>query len=607
MAMAGTIHPSDDPELHTAEWDLGPLVDGGGEDGARRLLGEATARAGAFAERYMGRLALVDAAELTEATAELTAIRDTAERARAYAELNLATDTADAARGALSQSTQEALAQLDRTLVFFELEWAALGDERAEALIAQAAGTPGFPAHHLRRLRRRRSHQLSAPEERILADKRGAAHDAWVRLFNEQSATVRFEVDGEEINVATAFNRRRDADPAVRRATHDGFMAALEPGIRTRAFIFNTLMHEQSVEDRLRGHRHWLSAWNLNAEVADETVQALVDAVWSRRDIPQRWFALKARLLGQARPSYYDFEAPVFDSGEHVPYAEARAVVLDAYTALSPQAGAIARRFFDEHWIDAPVRDDKYAGAFCEYGAPSVHPYVMLNYGGSRGDILIMAHELGHGLHGVLSQPRGKLEQETPMTIAETASVFGETLVLEQLLAAAASDRERLGLLAAQLDGATATVFWQVAFNRFEHLAHTRRRREGELSAETLSGLWTGVYTEMFGDGYELPAGTEREWSIVPHFFWFPGYVYAYAFGQLLALSAYAHYRELGPAFVPDYLGMLAAGGSRPPEELAAMIGVDLTDPGFWNAGLALIDERLAAAETLAAALPLTQ
>jgi oligoendopeptidase F len=283
-------------------------------------------------------------------------------------------------------------------------------------------------------------------------------------------------------------------------------------------------------------------------------------------------------------------------------FAEARELVLDTYTSFSPAAGQIARRFFDEHWIDAPPRPHKRGGAFCSYTVPSVHPYVLLNFTARRRDVLTMAHELGHGLHAALAQPQGIFHQSTPLTLAETASVFGETLVFERLLDAAPDDEQRLGLLADRIDGAIATVFRQMAMNRFEHLVHTGRRSEGELSVERLDTLWVETQAELFGDSVEITDGYRSWWSYIPHFINSPGYVYAYAYGQLLALSAYGRYRDEGESFVPRYLELLAAGGSRGPEELAEIVGIDLADPGFWDAGLALIEAQLSEAEQLAAA-----
>jgi oligoendopeptidase F len=296
--------------------------------------------------------------------------------------------------------------------------------------------------------------------------------------------------------------------------------------------------------------------------------------------------------------------APVFQEDLTFSFGEARELVLDTYEAFAPEAGRVTRRFFAENWIDAPVRPNKRGGAFCSYTVPSVHPYVMLNYTARRRDVLTMAHELGHGLHAALAQPQGVYHQGTPLTLAETASVFGETLVFERLLAAADNDDQRLSLLAERLDASMATVFRQMSMNRFEHLIHTRRRDEGELSTDRIGELWLDSQTEMYGDSVEISDGYRIWWSYIPHFINTPGYVYAYAYGQLLALSAYRRFTQEGESFIPRYLELLAAGGSRSPEELGAIIGIDLADPGFWDAGLALIDEQLSAAEKLAEARP---
>jgi oligoendopeptidase F len=375
----------------------------------------------------------------------------------------------------------------------------------------------------------------------------------------------------------------------------------LEPGLRTRAFIYNTLVYDKSVEDRLRHYPHWLAARNLSNEASDESVLALIEAVRGRFDIPQRWYALKARLLGVERLRDYDRAAPILSEDVLVPFGEARELVLQTYDSFSPAAGEVVKRFFDGRWIDAPARPHKRGGAFCSYTVPSAHPYVLLNFTARRRDVLTMAHELGHGLHAALAQPQGIFHHSTPLTLAETASVFGETLVFERLLAEAPDDEQRLALLAERLDGAVATVFRQMAMNRFEHLVHTGRRSGGELSVDRFGELWVESQEELFGDSVEITDGYRIWWSYIPHFINTPGYVYAYAYGQLLALSAYGRYREEGEAFVPQYLELLAAGGSRSPEELASIVGIDLSDPGFWDAGLRLIDEQLAQAEELAA------
>jgi len=598
--------PLADPELLETGWDLGPLVDGEDGAGAERLLHDATGRAASFAASYAGRVAELDRDGLRSAMLELAAIEDLVGRAGSYASLRFATDTADPARGALLQRVQEQATQIETKLLFFELEWAAIDDDRADELLREpdpSGDGLAFCRHHLRSARRYRPHLLTEPEEKILAEKSISSQSAWARLFGELLAALRVRLDDdEEGTLDVALSRLQAPDRELRRATAEAVSAALEPGLRTRGFIYNTLVHDKSVEDRLRSYPNWLASRNLANEASDESVMALIEAVRRRYDIPQRWYVLKAKLLGIERLADYDRAAPVQPEDVMFSFAQARELVLDTYDGFSPAAGRTVRRFFDEHWVDAPVRANKRGGAFCAYTVPSVHPYVLLNFTARRRDVLTMAHELGHGLHAALAQPQGVFHQSTPLTLAETASVFGETLVFGRLHEAANSDEERLSLLAERLDGAVATVFRQMAMNRFEHLVHTQRRAEGELSVDRFAELWAETQAELFGDSVQITDGYRIWWSYIPHFINTPGYVYAYAYGQLLALSAYGRYLAQGSSFVPRYLELLAAGGSRSPEQLGEMIGVDLADPGFWDAGLSLIDEQLAEAEKLAAA-----
>jgi oligoendopeptidase F len=599
--LATTADNLADPELLETEWDLAPLLDGDLEHGGDRLLDASTERSAAFAARYAGKVAELDPAGLAAAMRELAAINELIGKVGSYASLRFATDTADPSRGALLQRVQERATEVETLLLFFELEWAELDDARADALLTAPGNELDFCAHHLRSARRYRPHLLSEPEEKVLAEKSISSQAAWARLFGELVSSLRVDLDGEEVPLELALSQLQAPDRDVRRASAEAVTVALEPGLRTRAFIYNTLLHEKAVDDRLRSYPHWLAERNLANEASDESVIALIEAVRRRFDIPQRWYRLKAQLLGVQRIADYDRGAPVMREEVTFSYRDARELVLDTYASFSPEAGAVTRRFFDERWIDAPVRPNKRGGAFCSYTVPSVHPYVMLNYTARRRDVLTMAHELGHGLHAALAQPRGVFHQSTPLTLAETASVFGETLVFERMLAAADDDEQRLSLLADRIDGAIATVFRQMAMNRFEHLVHTRRRAEGELSADAICTAWVETQTELFGDSVEITDGYRMWWSYVPHFINTPGYVYAYAYGQLLALSAYGRYREVGDAFVPRYLELLAAGGSLGPEQLGEIIGIDLSDPGFWDAGLQLVEEQLTAAEQLAA------
>jgi oligoendopeptidase F len=592
-----------DAEVETVAWDLEPLVDGQGEAGVHALLEQAANRADAFAAAHAGRVAELDADGLRAAMEELGALHELVGRAGSYASLRFAVDTVDPRNGALLQLVQERATAIQTTLLFFELEWAALDDERAEALLAPPGLEPY--AHHLRSERRYRPYLLSEPEERILAEKRISGSSAWSRLFAELMSSLEVALPDEPgaggtVTLEQALARLSAPGREERRTAAEAVTVALAPGLRTRAYILNTLLHDKGVDDRLRGYPHWLTPRNLANEASDESVQALVSAVRARYDLPQRWYRLKARLLGVERLADYDRSATVAQEDERFTWADARRLVLDAYDGFSPQLGSLARRFFDERWIDAPTRAGKRGGAFCSYTVPSAHPYVLLNYTARRRDVLTLAHELGHGLHAALAAPQGVFHQSTPLTLAETASVFGETLVFGRLLDAAQTPKSRLALLAESIEGAIATVFRQTALHRFEDLVHTARRAEGELGVDRLGALWALTQEELYGDAVEVTEGYRSWWSYIPHFVNTPGYVYAYAYGQLLALSVYRRYRDEGSPFVPDYLRMLSAGGSMAPQELGRIVGIDLADPGFWDAGLALVEEQLAAAEQAA-------
>jgi oligoendopeptidase F len=589
-----------DPELTATEWDLAPLLEGE-EDraSAERMLDEAKERSTQFSETYAGKVAELDAAGLRAAMHELEIINELIGRVGSYASLRFSTDTADPERGALLQLVQERATEIETLLLFFELDWAGLDDDRAEQLLA--SGEVDRYRHHLESVRRYRPHLLSESEEKIFAEKSISSNSAWARLFGEVVAALRVDVDDEELTLDVALSHLQWADRDARRAAAEAVSATLEPGLRTRAFIYNTLVYDKSVEDRLRRYPNWLASRNLANEASDESVMALIQAVRARYDIPQRWYRLKAKLIGVDRLADYDRSAPVLAADVLYSYAEARDLVLDTYHAFSPVAGEVTRRFFDERWIDAPPRPHKRGGAFCAYTVPSVHPYVMLNFTAQRRDVTTMAHELGHGLHAALAQPQGIFHQSTPLTLAETASVFGEALVFGRLLGETTDEEQRLGLLAERIDGTIATVFRQMAMNRFEHLVHTGRRSEGELSADRIGEFWVEAQSELFGDSVQITDGYRMWWSYVPHFINTPGYVYAYAYGQLLALSVYSRYLDEGESFVPRYLELLSAGGSRSPEQLADIVGIDLADPGFWDAGLALVENQLSEAEELAA------
>jgi oligoendopeptidase F len=608
MAMQAPTESSD-PELERTAWDLDPLVDGNGAEGARVQLNEARERAQALADRHAGKVAELDRDGLLAAMRELSELQELIGRAGTYAGLRFSCDTADPENGALMQEVQERATEIETMLLFFELEWAALGDERVDELLEDERLS--FCAHYLRNARRYREHLLSEPEEKILAEKAVTGSSAWSRLFDELTSAIEVRLPGlpdadagegaqETVALDVALSRLVLPDRELRRATAEAVTEALAPGLRTRAFLFNTLLADKAIDDRLRRYPSWLAARNLSNEASDESVAALIEAVRGRYELPRRWYRLKAKLLGIEKLADYDRMASVTSDEATYSFAQARELVLDCYGSFSPKLGAVAKRFFDERYIDAPVRPSKRGGAFCASAVPSAHPYVMLNYTSRRRDVLTLAHELGHGVHFALAAEQGVFHQGTPLTLAETASVFGETIVFGRLLEEDSSPESRLALLAENIEGALATVFRQVAMNRFEDLVHTARREQGELSVERFAELWTESQAEMFGDSVQITDGYRSWWSYIPHFIGSPGYVYAYAYGQLLALSVYQQYERRGEELVPRYLEMLAAGGSRSPEELGKIVGIDLADPGFWDAGLDLLERQLQAAEEAA-------
>lgn len=583
-------------------WDLEPLVDGAGPDGVGDLLDRADAVADELAAAR-GTVPTMDPPTLAAFMTRMAELQELVGRAGNYASLRFSVDTADPANGALMQRVQERSTAITTRLVFFELEWATVPDERVEALLADDA--LAFCRHWLRAARRYRPHLLSEPEEQLSAEKDQTGRTAWVRLFTELDAAITVELPTDDGGTRSAGLEEglallQSPDREVRQAAAEAVTAGLAPGLRTRAFVFNTLLLDKAVEDRLRHYPTWLASRNLANEASDESVEALVEAVRGRYDIPQRWYRLKAQLLDVPRLADYDRMASVAESEATIDWREACDLVLEAYASFSPQLADVVETFLTRPWIDAPVRPGKRPGAFCAYTVPSQHPYVLLNWTSRRRDTLTLAHELGHGVHAYLARPQGVFHQTTPLTLAETASVFGETVTFGRLLDETSDPGDRLALLAERVEGAIATVFRQIAMNHFEAMVHTARRQAGELAVEHFGELWARSQEEMLGDSVEVTEGYRTWWSYIPHFIHTPGYVYAYAYGQLLALSVYRRYVEEGDAFVPAYVELLAAGGSRSPEELGRIVGVDLADPGFWDGGLTLVEEQLEAAEAAA-------
>lgn len=577
-------------------WDLRDLYPD--ETALQQDLAQGLAQAEAFYARYHSKIASLDAEALVEALHQYEAILDRLGRAYTYAYLNWATQTEDPACGALLQQVREAYAQATKHLLFLELEWAQLEAERAQELLAAEVLRPF--RHYLELQQRLRPHLLSEPEEKILAEKRVTGRDAWVRFFDELLGAMRFSLDGQLLTEQEVLAKLYDPDREVRRQAALALTEGLKTRLRELTYVFNIVLADKAAEDRLRGYRSWIESRNLANEVSDEMVEALIQAVTERYELVARFYELKRRLLGYAELYDYDRYAPIGQASTRYSWEEARQLVQSAYDAFHPRLGRIVAEFFERRWIDAALVPGKRSGAFSHGAVPSAHPYILLNYTGTIRDVQTLAHELGHGVHQYLSRKQGVLQADTPLTMAETASVFGEMLVFERLMAAETDAANRLAMLMGKIDDTIATVFRQVAMNRFEDRIHVARRTQGELPPEAFCAYWMETQQAMFQGSVTLGEHYRYWWSYIPHFVHTPGYVYAYAFGELLVLALFARYREEGDTFAERYLALLEAGGSDWPHVLVGRLGVDLKDTTFWHQGLTAIEALIEQAEALA-------
>jgi oligoendopeptidase F len=579
-------------------WDLSDLYTSPTDPKIEATLEHALERAKAFEAKFRGRFASLDPSEFAAMMRELEDDEDAAAKPEVYAYLLHSQNTQDPAAGRLLARVREASAERGSHGVFFTLELAQVSDEQAARLYADAHAARY--RHTVEEARKFRRHQLSEPEERVLTDYSPVGNSAWTRLFEELCAGIRVELDGRQLGLDEALTQLREPDRDVRRRASAAVTVALGGDIRTRAYIFNVILQEKAIDDRLRKFPSWLSSRNLANETSDEAVQALVEAVTGRYDICARYYRVKRQLLAVGDLHEWDRYAPLQEVSRDVSWEEAKELVLGSYHRFSTKAGALVEDFFNHGWIDAPVQPGKAGGAYCMPVTPRHHPYVMLNFTGKLRDVTVLAHELGHGLHDRLASKQHIFDFNPPLTLAETASVFGEALTFNRIMSEEKHPKVRLAMLCSQCEDAFSTVFRQVAFNRYEDACHIARRREGELAIDQLGEIYQSKLQPMFGDALILTDEHKVWWSYIEHFLHTPGYVYAYAFGNLLALSVYQRYLELGPAFVDDYLEFLAAGGSTRPDELVRRLGMDITDPDFWDAGLRILDGMVTDVETLA-------
>jgi len=590
-ADAGTaaVEPDAIPDLGALPtWNVDDLYPGPESAELKRDLERSEELSGEFAARYQGRLATLDARELAAAIAQYEAIDETLARIMSYAYLVYAGDMADPANGRFMQSMQEKVTTISSHLLFFPLEINRLDEDDLQRKLSVPELARYAP--WLRDTRAFREHQLSDEVEKLLHEKAVAGRAAWVRLFDETMAALRFPIGGREMTTAEALNCLSSRDPARRKEAALAIGRVLGDNIRLFGHITNTLAKDKEIEDKWRRFERPWSGRNLSNHVEDEVVEALVSAVKESYPVlSHRYYAMKARWFGSDRLDYWDRNAPLpEDTDRAIPWEEARRIVLEAYHDFSPEMAAVGRRFFDEGWIDAPTRPGKAPGAFAHPTVPSAHPYILLNYLGKTRDVMTLAHELGHGVHQVLAGSQGHLLSDTPLTLAETASVFGEMLTFRSLLDSEADPARKRFLLAGKVEDMLNTVVRQIAFFEFERRVHMERR-EGELSVDRLGEIWLDIQRESLGPALRFDDGYRTYWSYIPHFIHSPFYVYAYAFGDCLVNSLYAVYQEAEAGFAEKYLEMLRAGGTKRHKELLAPFGLDATDPSFWQKGLGVI------------------
>jgi oligoendopeptidase F len=570
-------------------WDLSALYPATDAPELTRDLERAQGAAKKFRERHAGNLEALNGAALGAAVGEYEAIKERLGRIASYAQLVHAGDMSDPEIGRFYQTIQERVTAIDAQLIFFGLELNRIDDAALEAKLKDPALAAYAP--WLRDLRAAKPYQLDDELERLLHEKDVAGRQAWVRLFDETMAGLRFAVGGKALTSAETLHRLSDRDETVRREAAQALGQVFADNLRLFAHITNTLAKDKAIADDWRGFKRPVSARNLANLVEDEVVDALIAA--ARAAYPRlshRYYAMKARWLGKEKLATWDRNAPLPDAAvRDFAWDDARETVLAAYADFTPELAAVGKRFFDQDWIDAGTRPGKAPGAFAHPTVPSAHPFLLLNYQGKARDVMTLAHELGHGVHQVLAGAQGLLKSETPLTLAETASVFGEMLTFKRLLAAAKDETARKEMLAAKVEDMLNTVIRQIAFFTFEQRVHDERK-SGELLPERLCEIWLEIQHESLGPAFTFDEGYRVFWAYIPHFIHAPFYVYAYAFGDCLVNSLYAVYEEAGEGFAQKYLAMLRAGGAKRHQELLAPFGLDASDPGFWAKGLAVIE-----------------
>ncbi len=590
------------------EWDLSALYAGIDAPAVRRDLDAAEAEAIAFEAAYKGCLdglarGKSAGGDLADALVRYEKLEDLLGRLASFAGLVYAGETTDPARAKFYGDIQEKITAISSHLLFFTLELNRIDDGLIDQAMSQpATGEPRLVHYRpwLEDIRKDKPFQLEDRVEQLFHEKSVTGRSAWNRLFDETIAGLRFEIDGEKLPLEPTLNLLQDTAEEKRRAASEALAATFKDNLRTFALITNTLAKDKEISDRWRGFEDVADSRHLANRVEREVVDALVAAV--REAYPRlshRYYRLKARWFGKEVLPHWDRNAPLPKVEQRtIAWTDARDTVLSAYAGFSPELSNIAKRFFDERWIDAPVRPGKAPGAFAHPTVPSAHPFVLLNYQGKPRDVMILAHELGHGVHQVLAAPNGALMAPTPLTLAETASVFGEMLTFKAILQGTTNPVQKKALLASKVEDMINTVVRQIAFYSYERKIHTERK-DGELTADAISAAWMSVQGESLGPAIELKQGYETFWAYIPHFIHSPFYVYAYAFGECLVNSLYAVYEKADKGFAERYLAMLAAGGTKHHSEVLAPFGLDARDPAFWQGGLGVIERLIGELEAM--------
>ncbi len=584
-------------------WNLSDLFSSIDDPAIERCLRKAERLVRAFVLAYKGKLSkkAASALALKRILRQYEAVFVCALKPIEYAQLLFAEDLSKPERGAFLQSMRVRYLSIQSETVFFELELLTLPD----AVLKKLSRHPQLQeyANYLVKLINSKPHRLSEREERLLDQKSLTGRSAFVRLFDEEISLKKFSLNMrgkvKELSETQLLDMLYSKVRAERKAAAKSLTAGLKEESRRLTYITNTLAEDKAIDDKLRNFATPAAARHLANEISQDMVDVMSSAVTSHYGIVQDFYRFKAKVLGVGKLFDYDRYAPVSSASVKMPYAAARKNILDSFRAFSPRYAEIASLFFDKQWIDAEQRKGKRGGGFCSYATPDLHPYVFLNYSGSLREVFTLAHELGHGVHGYLMRDRGILNADTPLTIAETASVFAEMLLFEQLKREAKSPQDLFALITGRIEGIFATVFRQISMYNFEQDLHAERRRCGELSTERINALWCKRQKEMFGSAVEITPEYAYWWSYIPHFLHTPFYVYAYSFGELMTLSLFSQYKREGEPFVEKYLALLAAGGSLSPEGLVKPLGISLKGRSFWEGGLALIAELVSEAKAV--------